>query len=198
MYPNTCCSDLNLELLFSLAGEDPSFSSVEGRCWRTSPEKKAYHRGINISIKLFYCLYHIFFFFFSDWKNSYFKSPHLCLQFSKGATETGHICHRQDPTDLHAARLVQSDPGAAAVLWRQEEPGNKSDNEDRSDLQQGQLCLSRRSNAELRERLLRLWRNSLTFLETHYFAYSLTFTLTMVSRSHLSRFCNMSALLFCF
>lgn len=126
----------------------------------------------------------------------YFMNQYLCQQFSKGATETGHLCHRQDPTDLHAARLVQSDPGAAAVLWRQEEPGNKSDNEDRSDLQQGQLCLSWRSNYELSVWLERLWKNILSFLETRYSAYSFTLTVSMVSRSHLSRFCNMSVILF--
>lgn len=69
----------------------------------------------------------------------------LCQQFSKKPPETSHLRHCPDKTDLHAAGLVvQSDSGAAAVLRRQEEPSNQSDNEDRSDLQQGQLCLSQR------------------------------------------------------
>lgn len=63
-------------------------------------------------------------------------------QLSKKATESDHLRHRPDQTDLHAAGLIiQGDSGAAALLWRQEEPSNHSNDEDCSDLQQGQLCL---------------------------------------------------------
>lgn len=96
-----------------------------------------------------------------------------CQQVSGKATEAGHLRHRPDQTDLHAARLVlQSDSGAAAVLWRQEEPSEPSGNEEQTDLQQGQLCL-RAGGGAWEKWLKRLKRNSLTFWEIHWFCFLL-------------------------
>lgn len=126
------CTDSSLELRCLSAGEAPSSSSLEGRCLATSQEKKASNPGdvsggIDISL-----------------------APSLlfltcCLppmQLSKRPTETGHLRHRPDQADLHAAsRVVQADPGAAALLRGQEEPNIQS-NKDQPDLQQGQLCVT--------------------------------------------------------
>lgn len=139
-----CCSDLNLEPRSSLAGEAPSFCSLGGRCRATSLEKKVYrHQGKHIHIDIYILWTTLSRFWTKEWQVKLYLDSHLKNQFPGKASETSHLRHGADPTDLHAAGLViQSDSGAATVLRGPEEPRVPSHDEGRPDLQQGQLRLS--------------------------------------------------------
>lgn len=68
----------------------------------------------------------------------------LCflLQFIKRPTEAGFLCCRPHQTDVHAAAVVQSDAGAAAVLLRWEESNNQRGRKNHSHREPGHLRMS--------------------------------------------------------